>query len=348
MPVRFLPKLINQLGYYALHGEPDKARTSMDAPPGTNSSKELLKGLEDPNTKRILFDTRQAALFSELDKVPEDIQARIKTPFETFYLEFTEPVMVGEQEPGYGADFIRGILIASDVMKASKQSRNKIELLSLSHVTVFLTTINEVQYIDRSWKLDIPSGRVFVTAKSASSNPDPSEMPEKVAKSNTFIEAYSLLRPSLDLENRRYIGWWERITTHYSAFISWILVYMMAKGISIQEQAMTKKERKKLERNKQSVQPWHVIVVEPQITHSGVVSSEGTKHSYRYDVMGHLRFGKHRIKTTEGWSYRRVVEWVPPHQRGLQHSKYIPALRRYKEGKAIHPVFKEYLEGKEK
>jgi hypothetical protein len=122
---------------------------------------------------------------------------------------------------------------------------------------------------------------------------------------------------------------------------------MMAKGISIVEQRLSKKERKRLEARKIPVQPWHVIVVEPQFSQSnGVGMREGRKHSYRYDVMGHLRFGNHHVKDSEGnWTRRRTVEWIAPHQRGVQHSRYVPAVRQYKRGKATHPAFREYMEG---
>ena len=122
---------------------------------------------------------------------------------------------------------------------------------------------------------------------------------------------------------------------------------MMAKGISIVEQRLAKKERKQLQSKKAPVRPWHVIVVEPQFSQSnGAGMHEGRQHSYRYDVMGHLRFGNHHAKDSEGnWIRRRTVEWIAPHQRGVQHSRYVPAVRQYKKGKATHPAFREYMEG---
>ena len=50
------------------------------------------------------------------------------------------------------------------------------------------------------------------------------------------------------------------------------------------------------------------------------------RHSYRYDVAGHIRFGRHRLR--DG-SHRTTREWIRPHQRGLANSNYVPATRRY-------------------
>jgi hypothetical protein len=63
------------------------------------------------------------------------------------------------------------------------------------------------------------------------------------------------------------------------------------------------------------------------------------QHRYRYDVIGHLRFGKH--KRGDG-SYSHTIEWVAPHQRGLQHSMYIPKTHRVEGGKTIAPEMRRY------
>jgi hypothetical protein len=346
MAIRFLPKLMQHLRYYSIHGEHPNARISVDYPLGHNTSKVLLGGLEDPNTKRILFDARQAMLFVELDEIPEDVQSKIKLPFDQFYLEFTEPIRIGESQPGY-EDFMRGLFISADGAEISNTRDGEPITLSLAHVTVFLTSYGEEQFIDRSWKIHIPTGSAFVSIRASLSPPDPSEVPSSQKDRDGYFQAGIPFDKSLKIGDSRYIGWWERITIEYTTFISWVLVYMMAKGIHITEQQISKKERKRFERHKHPIKPWHIITVEPRITTAmSGATGYGTKHSYRYDVMGHLRFGKHRVKTKDGWGYVRHIEWIAPHQRGLQHSKYIPALRQYKPGKAIHPIFKEYMESK--
>jgi hypothetical protein len=302
--------------------------------------RQLRDSLEDLNTQRILFDSHQAATFASLNEPPPDgVMAKVHPPFKDFYLEFTEPVMVGESEPGQ-EDFMRAILWQSNVLVN--------DTLKLSQVTVLMTSYTETWYIDRTFKVDSQSGLAYVTPNGARTSPDPSELPRGLDESQgSYFASGSLLRPSLDLRPHRYVGWWERATRDYASFLSWVLTYMMAKGISIVEQRLSKKERKRLEARKIPVQPWHVIVVEPQFSQSnGVGMREGRKHSYRYDVMGHLRFGNHHVKDSEGnWTRRRTVEWIAPHQRGVQHSRYVPAVRQYKRGKATHPAFREYMEG---
>jgi len=294
--------------------------------------------LEDLNTQRILFDARQATTFADLGTLPPlNALVKVRSPFPTFYLEFTEPIMIGDKEPGY-EDFLRAVLF----------NKGGLDGTSLSQVTVLLTNSNG-SVVDRTFKVDISTGQAYVQPFYCADTPDPSEFPESYQDSAFlnygFFPAGTILPEFKD----RHIGWWERMTQQYAEFLSWVLLYMMAKGISIVEQRLSRKERKQLESKKAPVKPWHMITVEPQISQAGgVVGQEGRKHSYRYDVMGHLRFGNHHIKDTEGnWTRKRTVEWVSAHQRGVQNIRYVPAVRRYKSGKETHPVFKEYMEGGE-
>ena len=107
-----------------------------------------------------------------------------------------------------------------------------------------------------------------------------------------------------------------------------LLAYMTAKGIEIVEHPTSRNTRRLLER-KALPNPWHVIKVEPKfvVDEYGEEREEtNRRHSYRYDVAGHIRFGRHRLR--DG-SHRSTREWIRPHQRGLANSNYIPASRRY-------------------
>jgi len=125
-------------------------------------------------------------------------------------------------------------------------------------------------------------------------------------------------------------------------------VYMMAKGISLTSEEPAKKERRRMEAKRTPVKPWHIITVEPTIRQGADADPSGTsrKHSYRYDVMGHLRFGKHKTKAVDEFGnpvYKRTVEWIAQHQRGVKNMRYVPAVRKFKRGKETHPVFREYM-----
>ena len=75
----------------------------------------------------------------------------------------------------------------------------------------------------------------------------------------------------------------------------------------------------------------------------GTEGDVGRQHSYRYDVMGHIRFGRHKLG--DG-TYRHTFEFVRPHQRGLKNSIYIPKTYNVRAGKVSHPMMKDYWEGK--
>ena len=115
-----------------------------------------------------------------------------------------------------------------------------------------------------------------------------------------------------------------------AVLLSYLASYMMAKGIVIVSEPISRQQKRLLAR-KGLPNPWHVIRVNPTVRDTLPPSGEDDgyqrRHGYRYDVMGHLRFGRHKLK--DG-SYRSTVEWVKPHQRGLRHERYIPAIRRFK------------------
>lgn len=77
--------------------------------------------------------------------------------------------------------------------------------------------------------------------------------------------------------------------------------------------------RKRAAKGKRVLPPYYTVVVRPEYRREGDDSShgQGSSHGHRYDVRGHFRrLGDGRLT------------WVRPHQRGLAHEEYIPAVRR--------------------
>ena len=124
-------------------------------------------------------------------------------------------------------------------------------------------------------------------------------------------------------------------TERCARFLGYLGAYMMANGIEIVEEKVSRQQKRLLARRK-GPSPWHVIQVKPTIR--DVLPPEGKddgyvrRHGHRYDVMGHLRFGKHKLK--DG-TYRHTIEWVKPHQRGLRHEHYVPAIRKFGGNRAL-------------
>jgi hypothetical protein len=147
-----------------------------------------------------------------------------------------------------------------------------------------------------------------------------------------------------DFPENRHVGWWERQAMAATTFLQWCLSYMMAKGIKIEIREVSRQQKRWLTRHgKPWPKPWHVVVVDPRYVRTLDEAERGTgsKHSYRYDVMGHLRVGRHRAgprKADGTYDYtKQVLEWVPPHQRGLANEIYIPATRAIHAGRKIPP-----------
>ena len=201
-----------------------------------------------------------------------------------------------------------------------------------------------IQRIDRSFLYHVKTGTVITPIEAVRDYfEDPSQLPENYPfKTITAGD-------SLGIENR-YIGWYERSVLSYASLTSWILLYLMAKGIEIVEEPLprSEKRRRQREKNKEESQypkDWHVIQSKPRFSNdssSGSSKGNGTgnPHRFRYDVMGHLRHGRHQLK--DG-TWKLTLEWVPAHQRGLEHTLYIPSVRKAETGKKSDERNYEYF-----
>ena len=302
--------------------------------------------LQDEGTKRIHMDSRQVATFDGMDELPPaHWQKKLHPPFRSFYMEFNEPILIGEQEPGY-EDYLRAILYrggTGSITYAGKDGypfTEGTEPTEFANVTFFLDNgvedrgSAEFQSVDRSFIFALNVGMPMTHLYNLQMSTDPSQVAEDYPP-----ESFIIAGDPMGIENR-YMGWWERTIIDHGGLISWLFMYMMAKGIEIIVAPRSRAERRREDR-KEFPQPWHIVRVEPRLVPDGGPSSEsGITHGYRYDVMGHLRFGKHKLASGD---YRQTIEWVPPHQRGLAHELYIPKTSKFQAGKQTHPIMDNYF-----
>lgn len=367
-PTRFLDKLIDHMETYVKLEQ--RGKLGYKVP----QYHEFLKRLRAPECMRILFDARQAALFDAIDESPEpNMQRLIKPPFDMFYLEFTEPIILQTQEPGH-VDVARAILYVGK--RKDFIFRVGTEDIELEQAVLFLTTEwdpvrikvdkdkwrknpnaevseqefrefqqyiapappgheDKIQYIDRAWTLRLREGLALSRIIDAKTNG--SEVPEDW-EDTSYLVATSQIP---EFKEDRKVGWWEEAIHSYTTLLSWICAYTMAKSIHIIPQYMSRPQRRWHERkNIPLPKPWHVVKVEPKFSMgTSTAQMEGGQHRYRYDVIGHLRYGRH--KKGDG-SYSETIEWVPPHQRGLANDLYIPKTYKVEKGKIIAPAMRRY------
>jgi hypothetical protein len=280
---------------------------------------------DDPETRRMVIDARQAVLFAELEEMPPIVD-RLRAPFGQCYVEFTEPITLAEPEPGFDEE-----LLAFTVTDATNNDGRSVFAVLLFFRST--TADGRVFYTDRGFTLAAETGQGFsLFPNFRDFEPDvstfPDEVMDRIAASgepadNWYVEARA------EGDGR---GLWERLVASYAAFISWTISYMTARGVIIVEVAESRQIVRAAKRRGESPRPWHVVTVKP--THYENADDEGgggREHGYRYDVRGHLRIGRH--KRGDG-TYREQIEWVRPHQRGLKHSLYIPKTYAYDGGRS--------------
>ncbi len=287
----------------------------------------LRRVLDDVNTKRILFDSKQAALFDDLGEAPPKPEV-IYPPFDTHYLEFTEPIALALQEPDQ-YDYARAMLCTTQTGMFVPIGESG-KAVSMAQCTMFLVG-KDNSLVDRSWKLVPKSDICFVRMIDALSDPDPSTLPPGTEER---LESYMLAG---HVASARHVGWWEQVVLNYNGLLQWIWAYMMAKSVTIVPETVSRQQRRWMERKHIVPKPWHLVKVEPKFgSHRPSGEEPSYRHSYRYDVIGHLRFNQHRFKNADGqWTYRDMIEWVPPHMRGLANELYIPKTYKVEAGKTI-------------
>lgn len=314
----------------------------------TNTAYKLFaKMIGNEDTKRLLFDAKQAALFDEVGEgPPPHMLDKIKPVFPQFYMEFTEPVFLMGQEPER-RDTCRAMLFVHDVVELQMKDQFAEGYLPsksmITQVTMFLVG-EDGSMVERTWKI-ATSGQWKALSLAISARDTGSFVPEEI-EDHTYILAGEPIRFADGRVVEREIGWWEHVVVEYTQLMSWVLIYLMAKSIVVVPEKVTRQQRRWQERKGHTPNPWHVIDIDPKILlrwggqqQGSEGEGTGSQHSYRYDVIGHLRFGKH--KTKDGYSH--TVEWVAAHQRGLANETYIPAVHRAKAGKVPTPRMNEYF-----
>jgi len=297
--------------------------------------------------KRLLLDANQATQFAEMPTGPDKtMQQILHPPFPAFYLEFTEPIVVGEQEKNADGstrdDEIIALIYDEHAVRRPELKQSLLSAGSLLSernaglLTFFLRENNTQEISYRSFVMELQSGRAVTSVEEATDHwDDPSIVPpisSKIVDIHGRLLLYAL-RHNSTKESGRYAGYWERSIAKYAEFFSWIILYTVAKGIEIVEEPLPRSERRRMARSAKKgelPEPWQIVRVEPTVVrrYEGrqAGSPDKVTHGYRYDVRGHLRKGKHKLR--DG-SYKYNVEWVPAHQRGLKHELYIPKIHQY-------------------
>jgi len=368
------------------------------------------EGYAPQDLQLILIDAQQALVFSEKENPEDHWQEVLKSPFEVFWLEFSEPIALNSPEPSssemvFGThDLVHAICyrslkqdemfytitdggtvgenanqtIAGGIGANSTTRHGHLDQLyeldpstiendEYAYITMLCETdgrtgdaikqhgesaqpddilsprTNNLERITRSFLYHVKTGTVRTRVEPITDFfNDPSQLPEDFPFKN--INAGE----SLGIENR-YIGWWERALLTYSSLSSWMLLYLMAKGIEIVEEPLTRSEKRRkqrdAEKNKQEESPypkdWHVIQSKPRFSNGNSKGSgSGSPNRFRYDVMGFFRTGRHKLKNG---TWKSTPEWVPAHQRGLAHTLYIPSVRKAESDKKSDERNYEYF-----
>ena len=265
--------------------------------------------IEAEETRRVIIDGRQAqALFGA--EIPATHRHKVRLPFERVYIELTE-----------GIDYFQEVESTSyNGVPLTPDERNPARL-SLRAIYV--------EPLSRPGLSGLPTARHYVTMLSTQYDSD------GVVRETSF-----------DYDATTGQAFHERTDAGFVRDLAGLLfglcAYMMVKSVRIvRYQPETRAERRRLAANRRIPQPWHVVRVEPRIQDGSPIPEEIEirEHGYRYDVIGHLRFGKH--KRADG-TYSHTIEWVRPHQRGLRHELYIPKTSHFRRRGKIAPEMGEY------
>lgn len=302
-------------------------RTNQYFREGVMGAMQIIAALDDPETRRIIVDSEQAVRFTEAADMPP--VERYRLPFDQMYIEFTRPLDIREQEPGYEDELIGMIVLPTHGREGVPPETVQIKFITRSlHPVLRTNPITKHDWSEQTACFNLLTGTALSHPQTFLEPARPGA-PDSVTHDDISQYPDGFLA-GLDLD-RDWIaardegagrGWWERTISDYARFTAWLLTYMTAKGIVIVEAEMTRQQRRAAARLKHRPSPWHIVTVDPTVVRDFEPGEGGGRsHSYRYDVRGHLRFGRH--KRGDG-SYSQTVEWVRPHQRGLANTIYVP------------------------
>ena len=268
--------------------------------------------LKHKDTKFILFDTEQANILLNAGEPPEPKGL----PFPQFALEFTESFMVTEEsllsEDGsyIGASFIMGAMFKDGVEHELIIDNDPGDVIG---VMLMLSDRPNVASLDSwvSFGLSLSTGDIYYTAyflRTQTKQIVPESIPD-----NKFVK--------LDLEQNDSGAY-----TQFALLIRWLLGYMTGsvRGINLAPIQVSRAERRRAQKDNRTPPEWYTMKVGGKYARDPedvVLTRKSGRHSYKYDVRGHIRRGRYRLG--DG-SYREVLQFIPAHQRGLRHTLYIP------------------------
>lgn len=306
------------------------------------NDKQIGRMFDDPNTRRMLIDTRQVETFIAIgERPPKDLAKFARLPFKQFFVELDQPINVEDSEPGH-EDRLIGLLFSESLLEKGSNLRKVISAsyprVDLVQVIAFLKGGGD--FITQGFLLDRNTGVGFTSADNCVGSDfvtnagGPAMVYAEQASSGQLLYV-----PAGEGPGTRTVGWWEGVVRSRAALAQWMLMYMSAKGVVIVPEDISRQQRRWNERNPEKApEPWHVIKVDPTIQYAVPREGEGSGVSYRFDVQGHFRLqtiwrGPRRGDDPEGRVKEQRLQWIPPHQRGLRHTEYIPATRYYKGGR---------------
>ena len=329
---------------------------------------------------RILLDSDQVRKFAEApEPPPREFLVDLVPPYYHFFLEFTEPILIGEQTIlsesssaiKLGNDYLRAIIYRSSssadcgasILAIFEDDGGLLTYLAFRHTgatSQALLNLSQTLHMpgclpdeavndNTEWPEEfIGVGEDADTERWIPACHTSLKLPQGVRKFMDALESghpqttkgmmgdIALGPDGLYHFPERHYGTTERNANRLAILVSWLLTYMTAKGIVLEEKPVSRAERRRTERAQEKgeslPEPWHIVNVEPRTAYwtgrnSGERGESYGKHSYRYIVRGHLRLGKHKLK--DG-SYRRTREWIKPHERGLANTTFIPNISSYK------------------
>lgn len=288
----------------------------------------LKTSLRKEETKRILLDGQQAGTFWDLGEGPPDnIQVNLMMPFRDFYLEFDSPVAIyhGDYEWSNRVPrYVRALLVRT--MPPSEELAKR---FSFPISVVMFTTFRGTEDIEMlSFVLDLNWGHCWASIDALYTHAEMAEMPEDIDPKGIIP-----LHEDTIGEHRTFRAW---AMIRCGTMLSWCMAYMMAKSVLIEKERLPRQQRRRMER-KGIPNPWHVVTLDPKVMperpeQGSDERDKGSSHGYCYDVIGHIRMGKYRLK--DG-SYTTKTVWVKPHKRGVRNERYIPSVKRMKGGRTV-------------
>jgi len=295
--------------------------------------------------KRFFLDAEPVEQYASNTVLPPQyIRDIIQLPYPSMYMEFSRGVEIGEQEPNrehdgtFYSDTVKAIFLDSDesTLMSASEDLPPLTVVAFMDDPTGLRQPSAWGWRWRAFFMNLQTGKAYTPLDRIVKGHDPSLAPpdgvlEMMADTGAVIQ--NELGGTHDIENpfieagsfgmNRYIGWWERCIMATARTISWLTVFLTARGVNAYPSTvLPRAERKLLKKNPmlRTPQPFHIVNIgNPTYSSSG----DGTKRhqTVRYDVRGHLRYGRHKLKNGD---YRATIEWVQPHQRGLANGRYVP------------------------